>query len=105
MRARGQARVLVASSITLVGLSLAVSGCSMFRSMSHKACHEPQPYMKATTSPPLVIPPGLDPIDTTNALKLPTLKEPAPPARTGNAPCLDEPPPFKVKQPAKAPQA
>jgi uncharacterized lipoprotein len=91
--------------LALVALSIALSGCSVFRSMSRKACHEQQPYMKATTAPPLVIPAGLDPIDTTNALKLPTLKEPAPPARTGKAPCLDEPPPFKVKQPARAPQA
>jgi hypothetical protein len=47
----------------------------------------------------------MDAPDTTNALRLPALNEPAPPPRKGREPCLDEPPPFKVKQPAKAPQA
>jgi hypothetical protein len=47
--------------------------------------------------PPLIIPSGLDAPDTTNALRLPTLNEPAPPRRSGKQPCLDEPPPFKVQ--------
>ena len=80
-------------------------GCHIFRGASAKACHGPQPYQKATTVPPLTIPAGLDPPDTTTALKLPTLNEPPPAARKGNQPCLDEPPPFKVTQPAKTPQA
>jgi len=91
--------------LLLMVLLSGVSSCSMMRAMGHKACHGTQPYMKAANVPPLVIPPGLDPIDTTNSLRLPALKEPAPPARTGDAPCLDEPPPFKVKQPARTPQA
>ena len=82
-----------------------VSGCHMFRSASAKACHGLQPYQQAKSVPPLKIPPGMDPPDTTNALRLPALNEPAPPPRKGREPCLDEPPPFKVKQPAKAPQA
>ena len=80
-------------------------GCHMFRRASAKACHNQQPYQKATTVPQLKIPAGLDPPDTTNALKLPALNEPPPAARKGNQPCLDEPPPFKVTQPAKTPQA
>jgi len=47
----------------------------------------------------------MDAPDTTNALRMPTLNEPPPPPRKGKEPCLDEPPPFKVTQPTKAPQA
>ncbi len=52
--------------------------------------------------PPLKIPPGLEAPDTTNALHLPQLNEPAPPPRTGQQPCLDEPPPYKVAKPPQA---
>jgi uncharacterized lipoprotein len=90
--------------LLLLMLPLA-GGCHFFRGASAKSCHSPQAYQKATTVPPLKIPGGLDAPDTTNALKLPTLNEPRPPARKGNQPCLDEPPPFKVTQPAKTPQA
>jgi uncharacterized lipoprotein len=82
-----------------------VSGCHAFRNAGAKGCHNPQPYQKAQSVPPLKIPSGLDAPDTTNALRLPALNEPAPPARKGRDPCLDEPPPFKVTQPAKTPQA
>jgi len=83
-----------------------LSGCHVFRGASAKACHGAQPYQKAQSAPPLKIPPGVDAPDTTNALRLPALNEPAPPPRKGKQPCLDEPPPFKVTQPpAKVPQA
>ena len=83
-----------------------VSGCHAFRrATSAKACHNPQPYQKAQTVPPLKIPSGMDAPDTSSALHLPALNEPPPPARKGAQPCLDEPPPFKVTQPAKTPQA
>jgi len=81
-----------------------IGGCHI-RGASAKACHGPQPYQKAGSVPPLKMPAGLDAPDTTNALRLPTLNEPAPPPRKGKQPCLDEPPPFKVTQPAKTPQA
>jgi len=83
-------------------LLLGVSGCSMMR---NRSCHEQQPYMKAKTVPPLTIPAGLDAPDTTNALHLPALNEPGPPPRAGKQPCLDEPPPFKVPQAPRTPQA
>jgi uncharacterized lipoprotein len=86
----------------LVPLVVGAGGC---RSWSAKTCHEVQPYTKASSVPPLVIPAGLDAPDTTNALRLPQLTEPAPPPRTGKQPCLDEPPSFKVTQPAHTPQA
>jgi uncharacterized lipoprotein len=82
-----------------------VIGCHVFRSARARACHGQQPYQQAQSVAPLKIPTGLDAPDTTNALRLPTLNEPAPPPRSGKQPCLDEPPPFKVTQPAKTPQA
>jgi uncharacterized lipoprotein len=88
--------------VFLLALLLGTSGCATFR---NKSCHEEQAYMKAKTVPPLTIPAGLDAPDTTNALRLPTLNEPAPPPRTGKQPCLDEPPPFKVPQATRTPQA
>ena len=91
--------------IVLVAALPVLGGCSWMRSMRTKACHEPQPYQKAQTLPPLKIPAGLDTPDYTNALRLPQLNEPPAPARTGSQPCLDEPPSFKVQQPARAPQA
>jgi uncharacterized lipoprotein len=88
--------------ILLLVLLLGASGCRSFR---NKSCHGPQPYQKATSVPPLIIPAGLDTPDTTNALRLPQLNEPAPPPRKGKQPCLDEPPSYKVSQPARPPQA
>jgi uncharacterized lipoprotein len=90
--------------LLLLALPL-VSGCHPFRGATAKACHGPQPYQKAESVPPLKIPPGLDAPDTTNGLRLPVLNAPSPPPRKGSQPCLDEPPPFKVTQPAKVPQA
>ena len=91
--------------VLLVALLPLLGACSFFRGATAKACHSPQAYQKAATVPPLKIPPGLDAPDTTNSLRLPTLNDPAPPPRKGGQPCLDEPPPFKVTQPAKTPQA
>jgi uncharacterized lipoprotein len=95
--ARGAALLLL--MLPLIG------GCHFFRGASAKACHGPQPYQKAQTVPPLRVPAGLDAPDTTNALRLPALNEPAPPPRSGKQPCLDEPPPYRVTQPTKTPKA
>lgn len=81
------------------------SGCHFVRAISNKQCHDVQPYQKATSVPPLKIPAGMDAPDTTSALRLPVLNEPAPPVRRKSDPCLDEPPSFKVRQPARPPQA
>jgi uncharacterized lipoprotein len=86
----------------LLALLLGVGGCA---ALHGKSCHESQPYLKAKSVPPLTIPAGLDAPDTTNALRLPALNEPAPPPRVGKQPCLDEPPPFKVPQATRTPQA
>ncbi|HVW68797.1 MAG TPA: hypothetical protein VHB68_07460 [Steroidobacteraceae bacterium] len=89
----------------MVAVLFALVGCHPIRAFKSRAnsCHVRQPYMSAQSVPPLKIPPGLDNPDTTNALHIPDLKEPAPPKRSGKDPCLDEPPPFKVAKPA--PQA
>jgi uncharacterized lipoprotein len=91
-----------ALALVCVGLLLLLGGCKTLRGAS--SCNKPQPYMAATSVPPLKIPAGLDAPDTANALKLPTLNEPVPP-RSKKDPCLDEPPSFKVSKPAAAPQA
>jgi uncharacterized lipoprotein len=90
----------------LLAISLALAGCHPIRAMKARAlsCHNAQPYMKSTSVAPLKIPAGLDVPDTTNALKIPDLNEPAPPPRKGREPCLDEPPSFKVAKPTP-PQA
>jgi uncharacterized lipoprotein len=80
-------------------LLLALGGCHLLRA---NACHAPQPYMNAKSVSPLKIPPGLDSPETSNALRIPALNEPAPPPRKGKQPCLDEAPPFKVRKAAPA---
>jgi uncharacterized lipoprotein len=94
-------------SVVRVGLilvmALALPGCKVFRSAT-ASCHKKQPYMAASSIPTLKIPPGLDVPDTTNALRIPDLKEPAPPPRKGKDPCLDQPPQYKVAKPV-TPQA
>jgi uncharacterized lipoprotein len=95
------ARVLLVAAALL-----ALSGCHIFGSgLRSKSCHKPQPYMNAKSVAPLQIPPGLDAPDTTNALHIPRLAEPAPPPRKGSDPCLDEPPPFNTPKAAPTPQA
>jgi hypothetical protein len=81
---------------------LGSSGCHY---LTVGSCHRAQPYMKAQSVPPLKIPTGLDAPENTAALRVPALTEPAPPPRGDKAPCLDEPPSFKVQKPAPAPQA
>jgi hypothetical protein len=103
---------MLKSGLRLLGLGallLTLAGCHFnplhpFRRLTY-SCHKPQPYMGQISVPPLVIPAGLAAPDTTNALHLPKLNEPAPPLRKGKEPCLDEPPPYKVSRPLPSPQA
>ena len=83
---------------------LALAGCHSLRNREF-SCHKKQPYMAATSVAPLKIPAGLDNPDTTNALHIPPLNEPAPPPRKGKQPCLDEPPSFKLPPKPVPPQA
>jgi uncharacterized lipoprotein len=54
-------------------------------------------YVGAPEMPPLKAPPGLDPPDTRNALKIPPLDAPERP-RGKNEACLDVPPPFETSK-------
>jgi uncharacterized lipoprotein len=86
----------------LAPLLLALSACHLLHGNS---CHGPQAYLGAQSVAPLKIPAGLDAPETNSALRIPALNEPAPPARKGKDPCLDEPPSFKVRQAGAPPQA
>ncbi|MBV9345813.1 MAG: hypothetical protein JO341_05645 [Gammaproteobacteria bacterium] len=79
-----------------------LAGCKTLRGLN--SCNKPQPYLGSGSVPPLKIPAGMDAFDTSNSLKLPTLNEPAPPARSARDPCLDAPPSFKAPT-APTPQA
>ena len=83
---------------------LALGGCNMIHHLTHdNTCNKPQPYMAATTIPPLTIPAGLDAPDTSHALDVPKLDAPAPPPRGPKDPCLSAPPSFNVPQPNARP--
>ena len=86
---------------------LALGGCKTIHHITHggESCNKPQPYMRATSTPPLSIPPGLDSPDTSGALEVPQLNGAAPPPRGPNDPCLDVPPSFNVPQPNPRPGA
>ena len=85
---------------------LALSGCKTIHHIAHGgSCNKPQPYMRASSIPPLSIPPGLDAPDNSHALAVPKLDEPAPPPRGPKEPCLDAPPSFNVPQPNARPGA
>ena len=88
--------------VWLAAVCLPLASCHWIRGAN--SCPQGA-YVNARTEPPLKVPPGLDAPDTTNALRLPQLNEPAPPPRKPKDPCLDYPPSFKVNQPKPAPQA
>ena len=90
-----------AAVVFLAVMPLLLGGCKTLR--GGNSCNKKQSYQNAASVPPLNIPAGLNGLDTSTALKMPTLKEPAPPPRTTKDPCLDAPPPYKVAKPA--PQA
>jgi uncharacterized lipoprotein len=97
MMKSGPALLCLGAALTL----LLLGGC---HSMGGPSCSHGEPYTKSTSVPPLRIPAGVDAPDTSQALKLPALNEPAPPQRGRKDPCLDQPPPYKVPKPA-TPQA
>lgn len=83
---------------------LTLSGCKTFHHLTHDdSCNKPQPYQRAGSIPPLAIPEGLDTPNTSHALDVPKLDEPAPPPRGPSDPCLSAPPPFNVPQPNARP--
>jgi uncharacterized lipoprotein len=94
-------------SLTVLATSL-VTGCSWipFYHKSPKAelCKEPVGYSQAIEGTNLHIPAGLEAPDTRNALRIPDLATPAPPARTKDQGCLDSPPNYTIVKP-KEPEA
>jgi len=87
-------------TICLVTAALALSACRALTG----SCHDPAPYEKAESAPPLKIPPGLEAPDTRNALRIPELKDPSPPPRKEGDACLDAPPKYSVPR-APRPEA
>ena len=78
---------LRALSAAVVILAALVAGCRSF------SCDAPPSQGSGESVPPLEVPPGFDPPDTRNALKIPELSEPERP-RTEAEGCLDEPPSY-----------
>ena len=97
MTKSGTALLCLGAALTLLGGCKAISGVT--------SCPHDEPYTKSASTAPLRVPAGLDAPDTSQALKLPTLNEPAPPPRGRKDPCLDSPPSYKVTKPASTPQA
>ena len=88
--------ILLASALSL----LLLPGC---KSRGPTCNQNNKDYVGAPELPPLKAPPGLDPPDTRNALRVPPLDTPERP-RTKNEACLDIPPPFtNPKGPDAAP--
>jgi len=75
-----------------------VSGCHTKMSSCNQSNKD---YAGAKEMPPLLAPPGLDPPDTRNALKVPPLATPER-IRGKDEPCLDIPPPFASQKSTEA---
>jgi uncharacterized lipoprotein len=85
---------------------LVLGGCrTIHRIANEDTCNKPQPYQRATSIAPLNIPRGLDAPDTSHALDIPKLDEPAFPPRRPTEPCLAAPPSFNGPQSTTVPQA
>jgi uncharacterized lipoprotein len=93
----------IATGFLCLTLLVGVSGCHMLHNkFSSTRCTESRTYEAERSVAPLKVPAGMDAPETASALRLPQLNDPAPPARARSAPCLDEPPSFKVEKPAPA---
>ena len=93
-------RVLWAAGLGLGSVML--GGCHPSRVLS--ACHDSASYQEARSVEPLKYPPGYERGTSSNALKIPQLNTPAPPARNPSQGCLDDPPRFVIPK-AATPQA
>jgi uncharacterized lipoprotein len=80
-----------------IGALLAAAGCHS----GGVVCEKPGIYTLAQSSPPLKIPVGLEQPNTSQALKIPELNTPEPPARRKGDACLDEPPKYTNPTPPK----
>lgn len=86
------------AALSLVAVLLTLQGCRAIVG----SCHDPQAYQQAQSAKPLQIPAGLEAPDTRNALVIPELNEPAPPARKEGDECLDRPPSYRTVKPKPA---
>jgi uncharacterized lipoprotein len=86
--------------VVLAAAAAALSGCHSLRAFTQSCPEDHGGYTKAATIPPIRVPVGIDPPDTTSALLIPALDEPALP-RGPKDPCLDDPPRFTEPRPAR----
>ena len=82
---------------------LAVASLAGCKTKLESCSQDNKDYAGAREMPPLKAPPGLDPPDTRNALKVPPLDTPER-IRGKNEPCLDIPPPYANPKGPDAPQ-
>jgi uncharacterized lipoprotein len=87
----------IATLVLVAVFAAASSGC--FKSKMTSCGQTNKDYAGAQEMPPLQAPPGLDPPNTRNALKVPPLDTPER-VRGKDEPCLDMPPPFKTAKEA-----
>ncbi|HET9864609.1 MAG TPA: hypothetical protein VFP37_14275 [Steroidobacteraceae bacterium] len=91
----------IATVILVSALAVAASGC---KSKLTSCNQTDKDYAGAQEMPPLEAPPGLDPPNTRNALKIPPLNTPER-VRGKDEPCLDIPPPYKTPKAETPPAA
>jgi len=91
----------------LAGLGTLLAGCHILHGRTARACSsDATGYLRATSIPPLRVPPGVDAPDARSSLQIPELNEPAPPPRGPKDPCLEEPPQYQeARAPKPAPAA
>ena len=85
----------IATGFMCLTLLVGVSGCHMLHNkFSSNRCNVSRTYEAERSVAALKVPAGMDAPETANALRLPQLNEPAPPARARSAPaCLQRPVP------------
>ena len=93
------------AAIVVLAAAVAASLASGCKTREPSCKQSDKSYSGAQEVPPLKAPPGLEPPNPRNALKVPPLATPER-VRARNEPCLDAPPPFsapKAVAPATAP--
>jgi uncharacterized lipoprotein len=91
--------------VGLAAVAWGLSGCHMFRAITHSCELDTDSYRQAGSVAPLRVPLGIDPPDTKSGLQIPALNEPALPPRGPKDPCLDEPPKFTEPRGPRPPPA
>lgn len=91
-------------NLLILLFALSVAGCGLFKE-DVASCNEAKPYQGSAEVPPLKVPDGVDPPNTSNALKIPAIR--GGPRKPPTDRCLDEPPDYYAKpgQPTSPPTA